>query len=326
MRAFLRERRRLMIALLAASGIFGATFALYHLPLEAVAYPTLLCLLLAFSALLRGYAVWRRRRAALSALQKSPGLRLGELPPPDTQAERDYQGMIAALRAENAALEARAEQKYQDTLDYYTVWAHQIKTPIASMQLTLQGEDSPLARRVGGDLGRVTRYVDMAMAFLRLDAPTMDYVLRAHDLDDIICPAVRKFAGEFIARRLRLTYEPIHETVVTDEKWLAFVLEQLLSNALKYTRAGGISIYMEAPKTLCVADTGIGIAPGDLPRIFEKGYTGANGRLGSHASGLGLYLCRRVCDALRIALTAQSRLDEGTVMRLDLRQYDLRGE
>ena len=111
--------------------------------------------------------------------------------------------------------------------------------------------------------------------------------------------------------------------MLTDEKWLSFVLEQLLSNALKYTPSGGVSVYMEAPATLCIADTGIGIAPEDLPRIFEPGYTGLNGRQDKRASGLGLYLCRRVCRNLGHGLTAQSEPGKGTVMRLDLSRKEL---
>ncbi len=114
--------------------------------------------------------------------------------------------------------------------------------------------------------------------------------------------------------------------MLTDEKWLSFVLEQLLSNALKYTSEGGVSIYAEATATLCIADTGIGIAPEDLPRIFDAGFTGLNGRLDKRASGLGLYLCRRICRSLGHGLSAQSEPGKGTVMRLDLSRRELRAE
>ena len=133
-------------------------------------------------------------------------------------------------------------------------------------------------------------------------------------------------AGEFIGRKLRLDYTPVHLKVITDEKWLCFVLEQLLSNALKYTREGGIRIYLEQPRTLCIADTGVGIAPEDLPRIFEKGYTGYNGRADKKASGLGLYLCRSICTRLGHRISASSSPDSGTVVRIDLNQYPLQAE
>ena len=166
----------------------------------------------------------------------------------------------------------------------------------------------------------------MVLAFLRLDEGGSDYVLRECPLDGIIRGAVRKFAPEFIGRKLRLDYAPVEFTAVTDEKWLSFVLEQLLSNALKYTREGSIRIAMDAPGILTVSDTGIGIAPEDLPRIFEKGYTGKNGRRDRTASGIGLYLCRRICTNLGIGISAASEIGVGTTIRLDLTQYPLRAE
>lgn len=146
------------------------------------------------------------------------------------------------------------------------------------------------------------------------------YVFRECDLDEIVKDAVKKFSAEFIGRKLRLVYAPLHTAVVTDEKWLSFVIEQVLSNALKYTPSGSITISLVGEKTLRIQDTGIGIAPSDLPRIFENGYTGFNGRLDKRASGLGLYLCRRVCTQLGHSITASSVIGEGTAIDIDLSQ------
>lgn len=187
------------------------------------------------------------------------------------------------------------------------------------MRLTLQPDDTPSARRLMSQLLRIEQYVDMVLMYLRLDEGTSDYVIRACDLDGIIRQSLRKFAGEFIDRKLTLHYEPLHLSVVTDEKWLGFVVEQVLSNALKYTPEGGsITIDAEAPATLCIRDTGIGITAEDLPRIFDRGYTGRNGRTYRQASGIGLYLCRRICRDLGHTITASSAAGEGTVLRLDL--------
>lgn len=167
------------------------------------------------------------------------------LPVPDGLIEEDYQTVIENLRSEVAGLEEAAAARYSEMTDYYTMWVHQIKTPISSMRLTLQNEDSVQARRLSSDLFRIEQYVEMVLAFLRLDSVSTDYVFKEHSLDDIIKQAVKKFAREFISRKLRLIYKPVNYSVVTDDKWLGFVLEQVLSNALKYTREGGVSIYME---------------------------------------------------------------------------------
>lgn len=172
---------------------------------------------------------------------------------------------------------------------------------------------------LSGDLMRVEQYVEMVLVFLRLDSSTTDYVIRRHSLDDIVRPAVRRFAGEFIRRRLRLEYQPLDHTVVTDGKWLGFVVEQVLSNALKYTASGSVTIAMDGDD-LCIRDTGMGIAAEDLPRIFEQGFTGVNGRRDRRASGIGLYLCRRICGNLGHTIRASSVPNQGTEIRIGLGQ------
>ena len=205
------------------------------------------------------------------------------------------------------------------------MWAHQIKTPISAARLLLQNEATALSRALYSELMRISQYVDMAMTYGRLDSETTDYVFRTLPLDGLIKGVLRSFSHEFIARRLALDYSGAEGTVVTDEKWFSFVVGQIISNALKYTRTGGIKIFMRG-STLCIADTGIGIDSADLPRIFEKGYTGINGRREGSSTGIGLYLCRRVCDNLGIGISAVSEPERGTEIRLQLDQYELHSE
>ena len=315
-RLWLRSRLPALGLFLLCCGVFALVFRLYDLPLGAALYPALICgALWLLYALLRFRKALRKHRI-LSAL--TAALTEDMLPEADTAEDGDYRRIIALLREARLAREAEAQQKAADMAEYYTLWAHQIKTPLAAMRLTLQNEDSPLSRRLKAELGRVDRYVEMVLAYLRLDAAATDYVLRECDLDPILRAAVKKFSGEFIDRRLALELRPTGLRVLTDEKWLSFVLEQLISNALKYTPQGKISLYAEEPAILCIADTGIGIAPEDLPRIFEPGFTGLNGRRDKRASGLGLYLCRRVCRNLGHGISAESEPGKGTVLRLDL--------
>ncbi|MGN0755227.1 MAG: sensor histidine kinase [Aristaeellaceae bacterium] len=323
---YLKQRWKL-IALFA---LFGAiemlVFALYNLPMAALMYPLGLCLVIGVLALVRDYRRAARRHRRLCAIKSMTDAAGMELPNPESIAEADDQAIIRLLCQEHQHHLEALNRRYQEMMDYYTVWAHQIKTPLASMRLHLQNEDTPLSRRLALDLTRTEQYVDMVMTFLRLDADTTDFVIRACDLDAIVRPVVRRFAGEFISRRLKLELEPLKAEVITDEKWLSFVVEQVLSNALKYTPSGSIRIYLEAPRTLCIRDTGIGIAEEDLPRIFEMGYTGLSGRSEKRASGIGLYLCRRICDNLGHTISAESVPGEGTVLRIGLEQEKLEVE
>ena len=315
-RSYLRQRRGVLLTFLLFGGLFAVTFALYSLPVQAVAYPFLLCVVAGSILLAADYRQALRRHRQMERVLRLPDEIAASLPPADTVEREDYRQLVALLEESRRQIQSQAQRRYGDMVDYYTLWAHQIKTPIASMRLTLQNEDSDLARSLSGDLMRVEQYVEMVLVFLRLDSSTTDYVIRRHSLDDIVRPAVRRFAGEFIRRRLRLEYQPLDHTVVTDGKWLGFVVEQVLSNALKYTPAGGrIRIYGDG-ETLVIADSGIGIRPEDLPRVFEKGFTGYNGRSDKKSSGIGLYLCRRIAENLGCEISAASAVGIGTTVSL----------
>ena len=321
-KGYLKERWKRLLMLLLFVCIFAFSFWVYRLPVRAVIYPCALCLL--FGAVFAAYDITKayRRHKFFKELHRRNTELISALPEPEGIVDSDYQQLISALKEKIAEITAQTDSRIRDTVDYYTVWAHQIKTPIAAMRLTLQKEDVPEARRLASELSRIEQYVEMVLVFVRLGSDYSDYVFTQQDIDEIIRSSVKKFASEFIDRRIRLEYDSVDIQAVTDEKWFAFVVEQLLSNALKYTREGSIRIYSEG-KVLCIKDTGIGIAPEDLPRVFDKGYTGCNGRTDRRASGLGLYLCRRICQNLGIDISISSTIGEGTTVRLDLGQYKL---
>lgn len=320
-RLYLRAQRRGMLFLGFCCLIFTVSFALYGLPLGAVLYPAALCAAAGGIILLLSLRKSRAVCQELSLMQHHPADLPDELPAAQSPQEQAYQALLLALHADRQKLKSDMNARYHDMTEYYTVWAHQIKTPIAAIRLALQNEDTPLSRRLTGEVGRVEQYVQMALTYLRLGSDSSDYVIRSCALDDIVRPAVRRFAGEFIQRKIQLNYQMLNYTVITDEKWLGFVVEQVLSNALKYTPQGSVSIYMEPEGVLCIRDTGIGVAPEDLPRVFEKGYTGYNGRSHRKASGLGLYLCREILTRLGHSVSAESQVDHGTTIRIDLRQH-----
>lgn len=326
MRSYFRARRAYLIGLILVFGVFLSVFALYGLPVMAVVYPGLICLTVFLAAFLWDFSRFRARRRALRALSNRAAESESMLPTEDAFPAKEWRDVACALVNENARLTSEARDKLNDCAEYYTAWAHQIKTPISAMRLTLQNEDTALSRTLTQELGRVEQYVEMALTFARLDSDSTDFVFRECSLDAVARGAIRRFSGEFIARRLKLDYSAADTKAVTDEKWLSFAVEQVLSNALKYTKTGGITVTVTEDAKIVIRDTGIGIAPEDLPRVFEKGYTGFNGRTDLRASGVGLYLCRRVLSRLGARIWVESVVDEGTTVTIALNVRPVSGD
>ena len=314
---YLLAHKKNIIVWLIVCLVFALVFSLYDLPTAPVLYGSILSGFagLVFTAV--DFILYRRRCIVLQKLEKEITVSVENLPQPRNPVEEDYTKLINILYDSLKAADNEAAEKLSDMTDYYTMWVHQIKTPIAAMGLILQSGDSPEYSELSENLQRIEQYAEMVLCYLRIDSDSSDLVIREYDLDDIVRQAVRKFSSQFIRRKLKLSYEPLNQKVLTDEKWLLFVIEQVISNAVKYTSSGMVQIYYEEPLTLCIKDTGIGIAAEDLPRIFEKGYTGCNGRLDKKASGIGLYLCKRICGRLGHKISAESS-DNGTVIRIFL--------
>ena len=296
----------------------GCVFALYALPLEPFVYAFLLTACIGLVLFLISFCMEvshseKRERCVKAALTDWTSL-----PAAKTLAEADYQAMIQQLGEELARVKADFESARQADLDYYTAWVHQVKTPIAVIRLAIGSSDTAEHRTLETELFRIEQYVDMVLQYIRLDSSTNDLVIKEHRLDDLIRESVRKFARQFVYRKLSLDYQETELRIVTDQKWFSCILEQLLSNAVKYTPSGTITI-RATEQYLMISDTGIGIAADELPRIFEKGYTGSNGRLEKQSSGLGLYLCKRAADLLAIPIRAESRVGTGSTFVLDLK-------
>lgn len=318
LRDYLCTRRKTLMCFMIFVIIFVVTFWLYELPLSAILYPTALCG--GFGIIFLGFDFYgyKRDRLTLKEIKSVADAMLSSVVQSPSAENESWAEAMRAVISSHEEFSRQTKESYTDMVTYYTVWAHQIKTPIASMRLILGSEDSELSRKASAELFRIEQYVDMVLAFLRLGSETTDYVFSQSRLDDIVKQAVRKFRGEFIMRKLTLTLELSEAVVTTDEKWLSFIIEQILSNALKYTKQGGITIKATNDGILSITDTGIGILAQDLPRIFDNGYTGANGRLDKSASGIGLYLCKRICRNLSHTISAVSQVGVGTTVTVDL--------
>lgn len=324
--SYLKEKRISLLFFCLCLLLSAVVFNLYGEVWEAWLYGAGLCTALGLALLIIGWIPFfrhhKQRRNLLSSITQARE----DFPAPETLAEKDYQEMVAILSCRCQELTTAYQTRQQDSLDYYTTWAHQIKTPIAVMQMMLKEEDTEEHRALSAELFRIEQYVEMVLSYIRLGSDTNDFVFQKSPLDDLIRQSIRKYAPQFIRKKLWLHYEKTEEKVLTDEKWLCFVLEQLLSNAVKYTYEGGVTISVSPEKVLTIRDTGIGIAPEDLPRIFEKGFTGYNGRSNKKATGLGLYLCKQAADKLGVRIRVKSRPGEGTAVSLDLSSRKLEVE
>jgi len=241
--------------------------------------------------------------------------------------EGDYRrllGLICACRDRERKL---WEEKALEQKDVFMMWTHQIKTPIAALRLLLGGDDRQdrtnfLMRE---ELFKIEQYAEMALSFQRLANMSSDMSLQEYALYPLIRQSVKKYSLLFINKGLQLDLQKTDARVLTDEKWFSFCLEQILSNSIKYTQRGKITISCEEREeglVLAVEDTGMGIRPEDLPRIFEKGFTGYNGRVDKRASGIGLYLSRRIGEQLGIEIRAESVFGEGTRIELLVPEAD----
>ena len=311
---YLKSRWPIPAALLLFALIFALVLSLYDMPSESVLYAGLLCASCGVFLVALSYTRWLHRCRALEQLRRSICVSDEGLPSPSDYEDELYQELVRTLSSERARLDAAADAERRDAADYYAMWAHQIKTPIAAMRLLLQQPELDRGS-LEAELFRIEQYVGMVLGYLKLEGDSNDFVLRKRRLDDVVRGCVRKYARLFIIKKLPLNFEETRMTVLTDDKWLAFMIEQLLSNSLKYTSQGEIRIYADG-KALVVEDTGIGISAEDLPRLGERGFTGYNGREDKKSTGLGLYLCKNICAKLGHKLIIESTPNVGTRVKL----------
>lgn len=246
-------------------------------------------------------------------------------------AERDLKSPLECVLAEK--LEERESELYQkkseaqskltDLLDYYTLWVHQIKTPIAASRLLVaEVSDREVKQQLEQEIFKIDSYTNLVLQYLRLESFHDDLVFEKVQVDDLVKEVVRKYALFFIQKGLTVNLHDLDKTIVTDKKWLLVVIEQILSNSLKYTKQGGLEIYME-DQELCIKDTGIGIKNSDVLRVFERGFSGYNGRLTQQSSGLGLYLSKKISEELGHQIRIESEVGKGTIVRIQFAQVNL---
>lgn len=326
LKAYLKEHLKVVVIygiivaiLFGIAGLYGYEDVIKNMSYAAV--------LIAFFAGVYGtvdFLKYRKKYMTLLNAAEKKGERERFLPEKGSCLEKLYQDMIKETEEEKRHLISEYDEKKKEMADYYTMWIHQIKTPIAAMRLLLEEERQPLE-----ELFKIEQYAEMALHYARLESSSSDFLFQKQDIREIVKQAVKKYAVLFIGSGLSFSMEEFTCYAVTDEKWLAFIIEQVLSNALKYTPHGGIRIFglnragKETEKEasfVVIEDSGIGIREEDLPRVFERGFTGYNGRLNKKSTGIGLYLCRQIADKLSHTIQVESEEGKGTRVILGFAQ------
>lgn len=359
-RVYIRENSGWLAVILFIALVMTATMTLNGIPAYEIGYGMLLCVFVTVAASVTGYGRHCESICQLRVMRQNIAEVQNEMKAPEYLYETYYQDSINVLVQEKDRVQNELMTRQQDMAAYYSMWVHQIKTPIAALKLLIDEETNTYletdemeendtrvtnGRQMQSELFRIEQYVDMALQYTRLGSETNDFVFEHVRLDEVIKSSIHKYAKQFIQKQLRLAYAPQDIMAVTDKKWLGFVIDQLLSNAVKYTKQGGVTIRVcgaghpcgaadceEAEKRgwaeacedaaygesvrIVIEDTGIGIRAEDLPRVCEKGYTGYNGHADKYSTGIGLYLCRSILDKLGHPFRITSEQGIGTKVEI----------
>lgn len=328
---FLKSKWKELLCYIVSMSIFAGILFLCNVQKDAVEYGLLLAVIFYILGIVLQFARFKTQHNILKNIEATLEVGMDRLPDTSNQIELDYQNIVRKLERQNGELKSHERIFRQEMTDYYGMWVHQIKTPIAAMHVIEQTleEEYPEQKNVKElklELLKIEQYVEMVLTYLRMEDMAGDLQIERCALDRLIKQAVRKYSQMFIYRRIQLQYRPVSKMILTDEKWLQFVLEQILSNALKYTNDGGrISIYTkekEGQDWLVIEDNGIGIQAEDLPRVFEKGFTGYNGREDKKSTGIGLYMCQKIMERLNHRIWIESEVDRGTKVYLGITRKD----
>lgn len=301
--------------------------------LSNIAYANAGVLFTAIVYLVAGYfyrrPFYRELEAVIRHLTHPPAAGAGTaatvipaLPEPQTAGQAVYLELLNQLQRDHAAKLGQLMQEKRSHQDFIMSWIHEVKLPIAASRLVLlhSGGKSVdyIVDKLEDELDKIDHYVEQALYYSRIDSFSRDYLITEIELGSIVKESVKKAAKLFITKRIRFRMEEDPKRVYSDAKWLGYILDQLLSNGVKYTEAGGeLSTRFEEDareRRLIVQDTGIGIAPQDLHRVFDKGFTGSNGRTHAKSTGMGLYLAKQMALKLGHDLSIESQ--EGVYTRV----------
>ncbi len=323
---YLKSRKYILFLIVLCSIIHIIVLFAYEYKTEPVFYATVIYFVFVVFFGILDCLHMKKEHSTLTAYDVNTDENIQKVLEAKDPIVNEYQNIILKLREQQILDENTYLQKEKENSDFYTMWVHQIKTPIAALRILLQTSPENIYD-MKGEVFKIEQYVDVILNYIRMDDMNQDLLLKHYSMDSLVKQAVKKFSTLFIQAKLSIKLEDLECLVLTDEKWLVFVIEQLLSNAIKYTKSGGIRIYANTTMEddvkitkLSIEDTGIGIYPEDLPRIFERAFTGYNGRDDKKASGLGLYLCKTILQKLGHEIVITSEPKKGTCVEISFRE------
>jgi signal transduction histidine kinase len=209
----------------------------------------------------------------------------------------------------------------QEYREYIETWVHEVKTPISSSKLVVENNKNEITLSILEELVKIEEFIEQALYYSRSNTTEEDYIVREFDLKTIINDVIKKNSKYFIQKRISLEMDDFNDTLFSDIKWVHFILNQIIINALNYSKSDNPMIKICAKKndnniTLYIEDNGVGISEKDLPMVFNKGFTGNNGRVNKRSTGMGLYLCKKLCGKLGLAIEITSVINMGTTVKV----------
>ncbi|OBR92927.1 sensor histidine kinase GraS [Clostridium ragsdalei P11] len=208
-----------------------------------------------------------------------------------------------------------------DYREYIETWVHEIKTPIASTKLILENNQNEVTNKIDSQLDRIEGFVEQVLYYSRSNNVSKDYIIKQISLDNAVRNVAKRNYRDFIHKKIKLDIKDIDEIVYTDGKWVEFIINQIIGNSIKYSSTKDPMIIIYSAKKanvvmLTIEDNGVGIVDRDINRVFENGFTGENGRKFSKSTGMGLYLCEKLCSKLGLKISINSDINKGTKVTL----------
>lgn len=230
----------------------------------------------------------------------------------------DILKVISRDMHENIKYYSDNEEEYRE---YIETWVHEIKTPIASSKLIIENNNNEITKKIDSQIDKIENYVEQVLYYSKIDNVHKDYVIKEMNLSEAVNKVIKRNFRDFISKNIKLELSEIDEIVYSDSKWVEFILNQVIGNSVKYIKSNNGLVKISSKRldnsvVLIIQDNGVGIVDRDIDRVFEKGFTGENGRKFGKGTGIGLYLCKKLCGRLGLGLSLESKVDEGTTIKI----------